>query len=102
MIQTIQPEPRRMDRRKKSRRNVKLFRNEREQLVHWYAFIHRAMQNNIRAKKAEFFALEVKNEDCPMPSEKVRHELKHIFKEDWKCSLSFDCNKKVVYMMDLR
>lgn len=101
MTETMESMPEK-DRRRKSRRKVILTQSEREELDQCYIYLSRVLHTKLRVKNIQFSTIEIKNKDCNIPSKNVQTELKHIFNKDWKCTVSFDINKMIIQMMDLR
>jgi len=103
MDKTAQPERPRYDRRKKSRRiHVMLTDEERVIYVYWYAFLLNDLHKEMRRKRVKFLVLKFKNKTGVLPEDAVREELRHTFKEDWKCNLDFDDIHKTIHMKDDR
>ena len=103
MVQTLQPEWKRGDRRKRNRRpHVQLKPIERVLYVRWYAYLLKALHNNLRGVKVRAYIYKPKNPDCLLPQDAVRDELRHVFMEDWKCSLAFNDIDNQIHMLDRR
>ncbi|MDO8443258.1 MAG: hypothetical protein Q7S81_03335 [bacterium] len=103
MTGTVQPERPRSDRRKKSRQlHLKLTNKERKIYARWYEFLRDVLHKEMRRKRVKFFVIKFKNRANVLPKDAVREELRHVFSEDWKCSLDFDDINKTVHMKDDR
>ncbi|MHB9019413.1 MAG: hypothetical protein ACYC3G_00845 [Minisyncoccota bacterium] len=103
MAKTVQPERPHLERRQKSRRmHVKLTDKERVVFTYWYTCLRDVLNKELRKAKIKFFILKPKNKDCALPKDAVRQELRHIFYEDWKCSVDFNDIDNTVHMKDIR
>lgn len=103
MVKTVQPENWSRDRRRRNRRlHVKLSSLERLQYIHWYAYLHKALHKNLRRTKEKVYVYKPSNSRCVLPQDAVRAELRHVFREDWKCELMFNDIDKQIHMLDRR
>lgn len=103
MTKTVQPERPGSERRRKTRRvHVKLSIRERLLFRYWYVDLIKIVHKELRKDKNKSFVMVPKSEDCVLPKDAVREELRHVFKEDWKCSLDFDDIHKTIHMKDDR
>lgn len=103
MTGTVQPERSRSDRRKKSRQpHLKLTNKERKIYARWYAFLLKVLHKEMRRKRVKFFVLISKDKVGVLPKDAAREELRHVFSEDWKCSLDFDDINRALHMKDDR
>jgi len=68
----------------------------------WYACLLPVLQGDMRAKKRYAFTFKVRNKECPLPQGSVRDELRHIFEEDWNCSLFFNDISGTVHLREMR
>lgn len=91
------------DRRTKARQpHVKFNEHQRMEFTFWYACLLPVLQRDMRIKKSYAFTFKVRNKECPLPKDAVRDELRHIFEEDWKCSLFFNDLNGTVHLREMR
>jgi len=75
---------------------------ERREYFFWYFYLLTVLHRELRGNKAKAHVFKPKNGECSLPQDAVREELRHVFKEDWRCDLGFNDIDMTVTMKDER
>ena len=78
------------------RTKIKFSHHQRMEYAFWHKHILETMNSKILKQGKEIATCTMTNIDCTVPDPLVKEELTFIFKEDYKCELTFDEIKKCV------